>query len=457
MELFNTREIAIGMWLSTLLVLGLSKDNIRSAIYGVIGAFCQKKLLIVFTLMIGYISLTVYGLAQLGLWDFSQAKNTILWALTVAPVSLFRVPAIAEDEDYFRKALVDNFKVIAAFEFVVTFYTFPLWIELIVIPISAFLVMVQAYSERKSEYKIVTSTVTNALALMGITLTLYAGYKLATDFQSFAKRSTISDFMLPIVLATLYLPFLYALNLFVSYENAFVRIEIFTKNAPLRRHTKLAVLTKLNFRTKLLKRWLRNFNISRPTSPQEVEASIAQVKRIAGREKNPPPVDTANGWSPYEAREFLVSTGLKTSDYHPDQIDGSQWYASSPYLEIGEEVLPNNIAYYVEGDEHTAHTLRLTANFNNLETQEQTLNELAGRAAELFVAAMQQPISDDLLNRLVSGTPSTITSEDKVIEITNEDWPSGRGFSLRFIIRTQHANIQSRHSPRHSQRKTSHR
>src|SRR5690606_29830316 len=162
MELFNTREIAVGMWLSTLLVLGLSKDKIRSAMFGVIGAFCQKKLLIVLTLMTGYIGLIVYGLAQLGLWDFSQTKNTLLWASTVAPVSLFRVPAMAEDEDYFKKALVDNFKVIAVFEFVVTFYTFPLWIELIVIPVSAFLVMVQAYSERKSEYKVVTSIATNA-------------------------------------------------------------------------------------------------------------------------------------------------------------------------------------------------------------------------------------------------------------------------------------------------------
>lgn len=443
MELFNTREIAVGMWLSTLLVLGLSKDKIRSAMFGVIGAFCQKKLLIVLTLMTGYIGLIVYGLAQLGLWDFSQTKNTLLWASTVAPVSLFRVPAMAEDEDYFKKALVDNFKVIAVFEFVVTFYTFPLWIELIVIPVSAFLVMVQAYSERKSEYKVVTSIATNALALLGITLVLYAGYKLATDFQSFAKRNTISDFMLPIVLATLYLPFLYALNLYVSYENAFVRIKIFTKDASLQRHTKLAILTKLNVRTKLLKRWLRDFNIRRPTSRQEVEASIAQVKKIAGREKSPPPVDTAEGWSPYKAREFLVSTGLKTSDYHPGQIDGRQWYASSPYMEIGDEVLPDNIAYYVEGDEHIAHTLRLTANFNNAETQEQTLNELAWCAAELFAAAMQQPIPDDLLNRLISRIPTTTTTNDKVIEITNEDWPSGRGFSLRFIIRTQHANIQS--------------
>src|SRR5690606_18963573 len=120
--------------------------------------------------------------------------------------------------------------------------------------------------EHKSEYKSVTSIATNALALLGIALVLYAGYKLATDFQSFATKSTISDFMLPIVLATLFLPFLYAMNLYVSYESAFLRVGIFTKDASLRRHTKFAVLTKLNFRTKLLKRWLRDFSISRPTS-----------------------------------------------------------------------------------------------------------------------------------------------------------------------------------------------
>lgn len=106
-------------------------------------------------------------------------------------------------------------------------------------------------------------------------------------------------------------------------------------------------------------------------------------------------------------------------------------------------MLLNNIAYYVEGDEHIARTLRLTANFNNSETQEQTLNELARCAAELFAAAMQQPIPDDLLNRLISRIPTTTTTNDKVIEIINENWPSGRGFSLRFIIRGQPTNMQN--------------
>lgn len=70
--------------------------------------------------MVGYICVVLYVLNDFGLWDFSQAKNTIYWTAAVALISSFRVPAIAEDEEYFKKALVDNFRVIAVFEFVVT-------------------------------------------------------------------------------------------------------------------------------------------------------------------------------------------------------------------------------------------------------------------------------------------------------------------------------------------------
>ena len=47
---------------------------------------------------------------------------------------MFRIPQIAEDKHYFSNAIKDNFKVFAVVEFIVAFYTFKLWVELLIIP-----------------------------------------------------------------------------------------------------------------------------------------------------------------------------------------------------------------------------------------------------------------------------------------------------------------------------------
>jgi hypothetical protein len=48
--------------------------------------------------------------------------------------------------------------------------------------------------------------------------------------------------------------------------------------------------------------------------------------------------------------------------------DADEWWASSPYLEIGDAIMPNNLAYYVDGHEAVATTLKLVLNVNAPET-----------------------------------------------------------------------------------------
>ncbi len=109
MSIFNNREIAVGIWGAVLFLLCLIKPTLRNSFAQVAAAFFNIKILLSLGLMAIYIGLLVYGLNELGLWTISQLKNTILWSILVAAVSLFRITDIKNAPSYFKAAIKDNF------------------------------------------------------------------------------------------------------------------------------------------------------------------------------------------------------------------------------------------------------------------------------------------------------------------------------------------------------------
>jgi hypothetical protein len=89
---------------------------------------------------------------------------------------------------------------------------------------------------------------------------------------------------------------------------------------------------------------------------------------MAARESNPPKVNRSEGWSPYEAKDYLEPEGIKTRHYHPvDPSDAVEWFCCSDLVEFGEGLLPNNIGYYLSGNERAVKSLELKLNVNSPE------------------------------------------------------------------------------------------
>lgn len=434
MNIFNNREIALGIWLLIAVVFVASKQTLRVSFYDVVKALFSRYIVIPLILMIGYISLIVIGLYKLGLWDVEQLKNTVFWSLSYAATSMFRISKIENEEHYFRNSIKDQLKIIAAFEFIVTFYTYSLLTELIVIPLVILLVGMQAFTEGKKEYATVGRFLTGVLTLFGIGLIVNATNHLITEFDGFAKLGTLQDFGIPIVLSILLIPFLFTLVIYTSYENAFIRINHCIKNPALISYAKRKAIFEFNIHINLLKRWLRNIANKTPTDKMELQTSITHVKALASREKNPAIVPLSDGWSPYLACKFLSSKNLAPSDYHHDAFDASSWFASTNYLEVGAGIFPNNIAYYVEGDELIARKLKLVANFNDIESEKETTIQFAEIASELFRNALAQDMPDILVEKIMSKSPITIDVLGKAIAVEVDIWSTGLGFSIKLTI-----------------------
>ena len=270
---------------------------------------------------------------------------------------MFRI--FPQDENSFRNAIKDNFRATAALEFVVAFYAFSLWVELLIVPVTTVLVAMQAVAEGKKDYNLVEKLLSNLLSLFGLSLLVYAIYKLAADFANFAQPGILTDFSLPLLLSVLFLPFLFIFAIFANYDREFRLLKLRIRDDDLRRYAKHTALLSFHVRTGLLRRWRRNIHLKTPTNRSELKASITQVKELAAREKNPVFVPPEQGWSPYHASKFLANEGLITSDYHQGSFDYGLWFADSEDLKIGDDILPDYISYHIEGDEFIARRLKL--------------------------------------------------------------------------------------------------
>lgn len=348
MEAFNNREIASAIWILLFAAWAFSKKDVRPAFGSVLDAFAKRVVLVPFSLLILHTLAAIWILCQLGMWDSSQIKNTILWFISVAAVSFFRIHEIADDRHYFKNAIKDNLKIIVLLEFLVTFYTFNLVVELVFVPFMALIGALLAFSQPDEKYILVQKVLSKLVGFIGIVVFVYTAYRLVIDFHDFAQLQTIIDFVVPIALSILLLPLIFIFHVYMVYERVFVRMQFSIKDEKLRAYAKRSLAIKYRLNLPALRRWADALSLENIDTTSDVDKLHKEIARLEAEEKNPPVVPFDLGWSPYKLSPVLEEAGLKVGHYK--KLYEDDWFASSPCLEIGKDVLPNNIAYYLEGN-----------------------------------------------------------------------------------------------------------
>lgn len=426
MEL-NSREIAALFWLAVVFLVCVFHPKIRPSLLSVARAFFQRQIIIVIGLLVLYVVLLVWGLSSHSLWGWDQLKNTIIWSLAVGFVALFQIPGIAEKPRFFRDWIGDNLRVIILVEFLINFYTLPLLGEFFLLPFVTFVVGMIAVGERDEQYRRVVNLLNTVLALMGLGLLAYTGYMALDDFENFVSMQSLRDLYTPVLLSLLFIPFIFVMHVFMSYDTEFRTIELYIPDEKLRRFAKIRALLSFGPSITLLRRWTRNLGTQRPDDKDGIRQSIKEVKVARQREKNPEPIPASQGWSPNIAKDYLAEAGLVSGDYHRSF---DEWFASTPYLELGEGLMPDNLAYYIEGDELTATRLKLVLNINNPANPADS--ELRFRE-----------VGQMLLNNAMPGhhletdmSELSVSVENWRIQVTEEKWEGGirGGYTKRLVI-----------------------
>jgi len=436
LDIYSNRELAAILWVLILIAFvcfSSRMEEVRKASKQVVVTFFVWKIQAVNCLMLIYISISVYFLAELGIWEVGQLKNTLIWTCSVAFMSMFKVEAIKKDRLFFKHAVLDNLKLVAIIQFIIGAYSFSLLTEFLVLPILSCLGFMSAIADSKKEYAPANVLINWLLVAYGVFLIGYTLYMLFIQFGVFATEQRAYDFLIPPLLTLLFLPFIFSLMVYMAYENVMVRLPYFIKGRRYKVFAQLAAMLAFNVRIELLDRWASSFSSWDTESYSGILKSIWAVFRMRSAEKRMASVRLEDGWSPYLAKDALASKGFITGYYHSLY---DEWFAQSQYVEIGDGILTNNIAYYINGDENTAKHLKLVMNVNNLEAENETRQCFFDACFELYKYAIAEEIPQCLVKSLEENNTDQLVVGQHDIRVTKEDFINMRnnGYSVKFEI-----------------------
>jgi hypothetical protein len=137
---------------------------------------------------------------------------------------------------------------------------------------------------------------------------------------------------------------------------------------------------------------------------------------------------------------YLDGVGLGTGRYWRD--DGEPFFRCfSPMTEVGTAAEPhgvglkNNLAYYVDGDTERADDLLLKLNVNQRQEAKQAQQALVRAAKVLTQQALNAPLPKAAEQAIAAGKPWQGTLKGATVALAREDWPTGKGYDLKFRVR----------------------
>ncbi len=228
-EIFNNREIAIGIWVIIVLAIVLISKSLRQPLLQFLRTaipilFC-RKFVVFYCVFIVFLLFAVDILKWATFWDNSMLKDMIFWVVFVELPLFTKAIEKAKDNRFFSSLVKDNLKFIVLFEFFVGFWTFDLWIELIVIPITVFVSFLYALASREKKHKPAKTFFDVLLAIWGIIVIIHAVSSTVQQPEAFFNWDTLKSLVLPVLLLVLNLPVVYGLALYSGYEQLFIRIK----------------------------------------------------------------------------------------------------------------------------------------------------------------------------------------------------------------------------------------
>ena len=134
-----------------------------------------------------------------------------------------------------------------------------------------------------------------------------------------------------------------------------------------------------------------------------------------------------------EVKEYLAAEGYVTKPWA--KVFEDFYGCSSAYKDIGSgDVLANNIAYYVSGNQTTATELKLVLNVNVKAKAKDAHGEFLKIAQALYLKATGKKLEDKLVEAITNGSSSEVEAKSYTTKLVRSDWPTGRGYELKFII-----------------------
>lgn len=279
----NTRETAIIIVSIIFLIVIFSIKRTRKAALDFLRAFFSIKLIIPFIGMTFYISLILYLLSCIGLFNISLIIVAIFWFIIGAIPLFFKANAIEKKyKNFFRNNAIESIKLPTAFSFIINFYTFNIITELILIPALILVICLIAVSKTDEKYKPAEKLFSIILLIIAIYLILNFIYNLFINPTGFFNINNGITFIFPAILTITLLPYIYILALYIEYDTFYLRLKglkgVFNDSKTCKYVFKI-VFKKYNLDFFGLTAFLSEFRIYNIQNNEDIEKEILRAEK----------------------------------------------------------------------------------------------------------------------------------------------------------------------------------
>lgn len=226
MNIFSTRETAIIIWAIVIIIVMLLNKEIRKSVGNIVKMIFLTKIIQPFIGIMIYLSIILLSFFKLGLVRYINLKEVLLWVLFSGVPLCYGVVNKEPNKDYIEEIIKDNIKFIILLEFIISTFTFPLKIELIIVPVFTFLFLLEIVSDMKEEYKDVNKLISYILSISGFII-LYKSFSIAVkNYTELNYIESLISISTPIILSILYIPLIFIFGIIFNYNNIFYRLQI---------------------------------------------------------------------------------------------------------------------------------------------------------------------------------------------------------------------------------------
>lgn len=137
--------------------------------------------------------------------------------------------------------------------------------------------------------------------------------------------------------------------------------------------------------------------------------------------------------SPQQACNAMTKAGLITNGWKNRYEDS--YGCSSPYKDIGNGYpMPNNLAFYAEGNSSKVNKVKIVLNFNDRSNTKNAYSELQSAAVLLVSEFTGSAISPQLKAAITSNSNLSARINNATVTVEKIDWPSG-GYEIQVTIK----------------------
>jgi hypothetical protein len=200
--------------------------------------------------MVGYVVGEIWLGSKIGLWRIDLTKDTIVWFVVSALAFFIGYDQASKQPHFLRRRLLAAVSIAVFIEFFANLFVLNLIAEVTLQPFLLLLGLLIAVAESDERLRALRTPLNALLAVVGLSLLAYSVRQLFISWNAVDKPVVALQFALPIWLTIGILPFIYLLSLYSNYQSAFHAIDVHSDNRRARLRAKLALVTRLHFRSR---------------------------------------------------------------------------------------------------------------------------------------------------------------------------------------------------------------